>query len=103
MNVVRTQISKGRKLADWKLVGQRLRGGLFGARTCVTGASMSPEARIRVLREAPPDGWVAFSAAESRLIAYGTTYEEAVAKSEESGEPDPVLVKLPKDWSMQVL
>ena len=77
--------------------------GLLGAHTWQRERSMSPEARIRALREAPPDGWVAFSADESRLITYGTTYEEAVAKSEESGEPDPVLVKVPKDWSMQVL
>jgi hypothetical protein len=65
--------------------------------------SMSPEARIQALRKAPPDGWVAFSADEDRLVAYGITYEDAVAKAEENGEPDPVLVKVPKDWSMQVL
>lgn len=65
--------------------------------------SMSPEARIKALRAAPPDGWVAFSSDEERLIAYGKTYEEAVTKAEKNGEPDPVLTKVPKDWSMQVL
>ena len=64
---------------------------------------MSLEARIQALREAPPDGWVAFSADETRLIAYAPTYEEAVAKAERDGESDPVLVKVPKDWSTQVL
>ena len=64
---------------------------------------MSPDDRAQALRAAPPDGWVAFSADESRLIAYGKTYDEAVAKAEQNGEPDPVLVKVPKDWSMQVL
>ena len=65
--------------------------------------SMSPEIRIQALREAPPDGWAAFSADEARLVAYGATYEEAVAKAGQNGEADPVLVKVPKDWSMQVL
>ena len=64
---------------------------------------MSPDDRIQVLRAAPPDGWVAFSADESRFVTYGKTYDEAVAKAEQQGEPDPVLVKVPKDWSMQVL
>jgi hypothetical protein len=64
---------------------------------------MSPEARIKALRAAPPDGWVAFSSDEERLVAYGKTYEEAVKKAEKNGEPDPVLTKVPKDWSMQVL
>lgn len=65
--------------------------------------SMSSETRIQALRDAPPDGWAAFSADEARLVAYGKTYEEAVAKAEQNGEPEPVLVKVPRDWSMQVL
>ena len=64
---------------------------------------MDATSRIKALRAAPPDGWVAFSADEERLVAYGRTYEEAVLKAEENGEPDPVLVKVPKDWSLQVL
>jgi hypothetical protein len=64
---------------------------------------MSSEVRIQALRAAPPDGWAAFSADEERLVAYGQTYEEAVVNASEKGEPEPVLVKVPKDWSMQVL
>ena len=64
---------------------------------------MSPEARIKALRAAPPDGWVAFSSDEERVVAHGKTYEETVMKAEKNGEPDPVLTKVPKDWSMQVL
>lgn len=64
---------------------------------------MSSESRLKALRAAPPDGWVAFSSDEERLVAYGSTYDEAVAKAEEKGEPDPILVKVPKDWSTQVL
>lgn len=65
--------------------------------------SMSPEARIKALRAAPPNGWAAFSSDEERLVAYGKTYDEAVKKAEKNGEADPVLVKVPRDWSMQVL
>jgi hypothetical protein len=64
---------------------------------------MSPEDRIKALRDAPSDGWVAFSSDEERLVAYGRRYDEAVAKAEKNGEPDPVLTKVPKDWSLQVL
>ncbi|HUJ93350.1 MAG TPA: DUF5678 domain-containing protein [Candidatus Bathyarchaeia archaeon] len=64
---------------------------------------MSPEARIKALRDAPPNGWAAFSSDEERLVAYGKTYEEVVSNAEKSGEPDPVVIKVPKDWSMLVL
>ena len=64
---------------------------------------MTPEARIKALRAAPPDGWAAFSSDEESLVAYGSTYEDAVSEAQKKGEPEPVLVKVPKDWSMQVL
>ena len=70
---------------------------------CLRVLSMSPEARLKALRDAPSDGWVAFSSDEERLVAYGRSYEEAVANAEKNGEPDPVLTKVPKDWSLQVL
>ncbi len=53
---------------------------------------MSPEDRLDALRNAPPDGWVAFSSDETRLVAYG-----------ENGERDPVILKVPKNWLVQVL
>jgi len=64
---------------------------------------MSPEARLKALRDAPSDGWVAFSSDEERPVAYGKTYEEAVTNAEKNGESDPVLTKVPKDWSLRVL
>lgn len=64
---------------------------------------MSPEARIKALREAPPDGWVAFSEDEERVVAHGATYEETVEKAEKEGVSDPLLVKVPKDWTETVL
>jgi predicted RNase H-like HicB family nuclease len=58
---------------------------------------MSPEARIKVLREAAPGSWVAFSQDESRVVGYGKTYDEAVAAAEKSGELDPVITRVPTD------
>ncbi len=60
---------------------------------------MSPEARIDALRKAPPDGWVAFSEDEERLVAYGLSYDEVVQKSRESGVSEPVVVKVPENWN----
>jgi hypothetical protein len=60
---------------------------------------MSPEARIDALRNAPPDGWVAFSEDEERLVAYGVTYDEVVQKSRANGVTEPVVVKVPENWN----
>jgi hypothetical protein len=40
---------------------------------------------------------VAFSSDESRVIAIGATYEEAVKRSDAAGEPDPILVRTPQE------
>jgi hypothetical protein len=63
---------------------------------------MSPEARIKILREAAPGSWVAFSNDESRVVAYGKTYDEAVSAAEETGESDPVITRVPTDWVARV-
>lgn len=64
---------------------------------------MSPEDRIKALQAAPPDGWVAFSSDEEQVVAYGASYDEVVAKADAKGEPDPVVMKVPKTWSTMVL
>ena len=64
---------------------------------------MTPEARIKALKEAPAGGWAAFSEDEERLVAYGFTYDEVVEKSEKNGVSDPVVVKVPNFWNDMVL
>ncbi len=54
--------------------------------------------RLEALRSAPSDSWVALSEDESTVVAVGSTYAEAVLKSEKAGVSDPVLVKTPKVW-----
>jgi len=58
----------------------------------------STSRRLEALRSAPPDSWVALSKDESKIVAVGPSYQETVKKSEEAGEPDPVLLKTPKRW-----
>jgi len=56
------------------------------------------DARFEALKSAPLDSWIALSEDESRIVAIGPSYEEAVRKSEDSGVADPVLVKTPRVW-----
>ena len=64
---------------------------------------MSAEERVRILREAKPNSWVAFSSDESKAVAYGETYSDVVRAAEELGENDPVMVKVPDNWSSRVI
>jgi hypothetical protein len=59
---------------------------------------MSTDLRFEALKSAPLDSWVALSEDETKIIAVGSTYEEAVSKSESAGVSDPVLIKTPKSW-----
>ncbi len=63
---------------------------------------MAPEERVKILREAKPNIWIALSADESRVVGRGNTYGEAVAEAEKQGEQDPVILKTPDDWSPKV-
>ena len=63
---------------------------------------MNADERVKILREAKPNSWVAFSSDEERLVASGATYDEAVEAAEKSGEDDPVLVKVPDNWQPRV-
>lgn len=64
---------------------------------------MTAPERLKALLEALANGWIAFSEDESRVVAYGSTYEEAVSNAAKEGELDPLLVKIPSDWTELVL
>ena len=64
---------------------------------------MGPEKRKKILLEAPPESWIAFSEDEDRVVAQGSTYEEVVAKSKENGELEPILTRTPKGWGSFIL
>ncbi len=54
--------------------------------------------RTELLRSAPLNSWIAFAEDESRIVATGATYEEAVRLSEEAGVYDPLIIKTPSSW-----
>jgi hypothetical protein len=54
--------------------------------------------RFEALKSAPLDSWVALSEDESRIVAVGSSYDEAVRNSEIAGVSDPVMLKTPKVW-----
>jgi hypothetical protein len=62
---------------------------------------MSPqaEARLKALREAPLDSWIALSEDETRIVAVGKTYAEAAEKGDQAGCSDPVIIKTPTEWT----
>ncbi len=64
---------------------------------------MSANERIKALKDAPPNGWIAFNGDETKVVGYGNTYDEVVSVAEESGVSDPLLVKVPKDWTATVM
>ena len=64
---------------------------------------MNTEDRVRILKEAKPDSWVAFSADESKVIAYGDSYDEVVDRAQNAGEREPIVLKTPESWCPRVL
>ena len=63
---------------------------------------MAAEERVRILREAKADSWIALSADESRVVGKGDTYAEAVAEADRAKETDPILIKTPVNWLPKV-
>jgi len=65
--------------------------------------SAEVEARLQILKDAPPGSWIALSEDESRLVAVGATFQEAAEKAHSAGVSDPVITKTPEDWTPRVL
>lgn len=63
---------------------------------------MSAEERVRILNEAKPNSWLAFSSDESKIVGRGDSYMEAVEDAEKNGETDPVLIRIPDNWEPRV-
>jgi len=61
---------------------------------------MTPESaiRLKVLRSAPLDSWIALSHDESRIVAVGRSYAEVSELSDAAGETDPLILKTPTEW-----
>lgn len=57
----------------------------------------------KLLLGIPRGAWVALSADEERVLAYGTELAEVVKKANELGEADPVVVRVPESSSSLVV
>ena len=64
---------------------------------------MSAQERVKILADAAPNTWVALSQDESRVVASGENYTQAVENAEDAGESDPVLIRVPDAWRPMVL
>lgn len=59
--------------------------------------------RLEALASAPLDRWIALSADETRIVAEGSTFEEVALAAERAGESDPLILRVPEDWTPRVL
>ena len=64
---------------------------------------MSKEERLQVLRDAPPNSWLALAEDESRVVGQGSTYLEAVKQASDHGEEDPIMIMTPDSWVPMIL
>jgi hypothetical protein len=60
-------------------------------------------ARLAALAAAPKARWVALSADESRIVADADTFQAVSDAADEHGEHDPVILRVPDDWTLRVL
>ena len=57
---------------------------------------MERKSNAELMEGIPPRTWVALSADESRVVATGKTYQEAVMGAHDKGEDDPVVAIAPE-------
>jgi hypothetical protein len=50
----------------------------------------------RLLAEIPKGDWVALAHDETRVVAYGAELQNVVRRAKESGEDDPVVIRVPQ-------
>jgi hypothetical protein len=63
---------------------------------------MNVDDRLEMLRNAPPNAWLALSEDESRVVGTAATYAEVVELATRQGVDDPVLIKTPESWLVPV-
>ena len=61
--------------------------------------TMTPEERLRVLRDAPRDCWIAVAEEEARVVAFGQSLSDVADEAERCGVHDPLMIRTPKQWS----
>jgi len=57
---------------------------------------LSIEKVPELLAEIPKGDWVALAHDETRVVAYGAELQNVVRRAKESGEDDPVVIRVPR-------
>jgi hypothetical protein len=55
--------------------------------------------RLKALKSAPMNSWIALSSDETSIVATGNSYEEVSRKINASGLSDLVVLKTPASWA----
>ena len=61
------------------------------------------EARLKVLRDAKPDSYVALNPDETQVVGTGATIMEAWEQAKKNGFEDPMVWWIPKHWGRRIL
>jgi hypothetical protein len=62
----------------------------------ITGSTkVKPIDLTEALKDAPAGEWIALSKGDNRIVGTGKTIEEALQKARQSGNDDPVVMKVP--------
>jgi hypothetical protein len=62
--------------------------------TAPSKVAMPPIKLAEVVRDVPAGCWAALSKAQDRVIAIGKTLHEALEAGKQSGEKDPIVIKV---------
>ena len=61
------------------------------------------ERRLKTLSEATPNTWLALDDTESLCVGRGATIAEAIEEARKNGYEDPVMFRVPPDWTPAIL
>jgi hypothetical protein len=61
------------------------------------------EARLKALRQAKPNTWVALNEDETQIVGEGSSPSEAGEQARAHGCKDPIIWKIPPDWRPRFL
>jgi hypothetical protein len=62
-------------------------------------STITESPRLKALKSAPLNSWIALSNDETSVVATGNSYEELSEKMEKANLTDSVVLKTPKLWT----
>jgi hypothetical protein len=61
------------------------------------------ESRLKMLLEATPNTWLALDDSQSRCVGRGASIAEAIEEARKNGYEDPIMFRVPPDWTPAIL